>query len=204
MPGVSSTWVTSQWKYRPFPGHFSTVINIWLKGYEGTSLSDLTAAIGIERPSLYRVFASKEELFGQTLERYRRQHLEFVEQALEIPSIEIAIETFICRFIEVIADPDTPLGCLTLNGAIACAPEHETIRQKLVNYRAYYEGVLRRRFEAALAKDELVDNAAPEVLAHFVISVCGGLALQAKSGDLRETLCATTKMALSCVSQQLR
>src|ERR1700690_3933812 len=42
----------------------------WKKGYEGTALSDLTAAMGINRPSIYATFGNKEALFRKALDRY--------------------------------------------------------------------------------------------------------------------------------------
>ncbi|ALR20166.1 helix-turn-helix domain-containing protein [Sphingobium baderi] len=55
----------------------------WEKGYEGTSLSDLTAAMGIERPSLYRFFGNKDDLFRRVVERYDECHLRFVAMHLQ-------------------------------------------------------------------------------------------------------------------------
>jgi AcrR family transcriptional regulator len=56
----------------------------WHKGYEGASLSDLTAAMGINRPSLYAAFGNKEELFRKALERYIEGPASYVEHALQL------------------------------------------------------------------------------------------------------------------------
>ena len=53
----------------------------WSKGYEGTSLTDLTEAIGITRPSLYAAFGNKESLFRKALDLYQREKLEYVGRA---------------------------------------------------------------------------------------------------------------------------
>jgi AcrR family transcriptional regulator len=53
----------------------------WRKGYEGTSLSDLTGAIGITPPSFYFAFKSKEALFKQLVDRYQFGHLGFLAEA---------------------------------------------------------------------------------------------------------------------------
>jgi AcrR family transcriptional regulator len=57
----------------------------WTRGYDGASLSDLTEAMGITRPSLYACFGNKEALFRKALDLYERDKLAFVVQALEAP-----------------------------------------------------------------------------------------------------------------------
>ncbi len=171
----------------------------WLKGYEGTTLADLTRAIGIEKPSLYWAFSSKEELFRRALERYEQQHLQFVQRALARPSIKDAIRQFLRGFIKVIANPELPRGCLSLNAVIACAPENEAIRQELVVWRAGYEKLLQQRFAKAIEQGELSPDIAPLARAGFMISICAGLALQAKSGASRVALFDISEVALACV-----
>src|SRR4028118_8402 len=58
----------------------------WTKGYEGSSLSDLTQAMGITRPSLYAAFGNKEELFRKALDLYEREKLAYVSEALAAPT----------------------------------------------------------------------------------------------------------------------
>src|SRR5919205_1081784 len=63
----------------------------WRKGYEAASISDLTAAMGINPPSLYAAFGNKEELFRKALDRYTEKHDAFVEEALARPKARDAI-----------------------------------------------------------------------------------------------------------------
>ncbi|WP_280367773.1 TetR/AcrR family transcriptional regulator [Nocardia abscessus] len=58
----------------------------WRYGYEGAALSDLTAAMGVNRPSLYAAFGSKAELFDRALERYADGPGHYVAEALELPT----------------------------------------------------------------------------------------------------------------------
>ena len=55
----------------------------WSKGYEGASLTELTEAMGVTRPSLYAAFGNKEALFLKALDLYEREKLAFMSQALE-------------------------------------------------------------------------------------------------------------------------
>src|SRR3954449_2107155 len=58
----------------------------WTKGYEGTSLTDLTEAMGVTRPSLYAAFGNKEALFRKALDLYEREKLAYVGEALKAPT----------------------------------------------------------------------------------------------------------------------
>src|SRR5580658_9068261 len=58
----------------------------WMKSYEGTSVADLTAALGISRPSLYAAFGDKQSLFRAALERYAAGPAHYVTAALGKPT----------------------------------------------------------------------------------------------------------------------
>ncbi|HMH35803.1 MAG TPA: helix-turn-helix domain-containing protein, partial [Streptosporangiaceae bacterium] len=64
----------------------------WRQGYEGTALSDLTAAMGISRPSLYATFGNKEALFRKVLDRYADGPAAYAARALELPGARDVIE----------------------------------------------------------------------------------------------------------------
>jgi len=58
----------------------------WRKGYEGASLSDLTKAVGVNRPSLYAAFGDKEALFRKALDRYLHGPAAYIREALKEPT----------------------------------------------------------------------------------------------------------------------
>ena len=64
----------------------------WAKGYEGASLSDLTRAMRINRPSLYAAFGNKEELFRKVLDRYMNGPLAYFQKALAAPKARDVVE----------------------------------------------------------------------------------------------------------------
>src|ERR1700738_3561065 len=64
----------------------------WRKGYEGASLSDLTKAMGINRPSLYAAFGDKESLFRKVLDRYDSGPAGYVREALNQPTARAVVE----------------------------------------------------------------------------------------------------------------
>jgi AcrR family transcriptional regulator len=63
----------------------------WRKGYEGTSLMDLTRAMNINRPSLYAAFGNKESLFRKALDRYAQGPADYIRIALQAPTARAAV-----------------------------------------------------------------------------------------------------------------
>src|SRR6266478_984191 len=84
----------------------------WEKGYEGSSLSDLTEAMGINRPSLYAAFGNKEELFRRVLARYVEGPAAYVLKALEEPTAHGVAKALLSRAGDLVTDPRNPRGCL--------------------------------------------------------------------------------------------
>src|SRR5947209_16697338 len=84
----------------------------WRKGYEGASLSDLTQAMGINRPSLYAAFGDKEMLFRKALDRYASGPAAYVSEALKEPTARAAIERLLREAADSLTNPHNPPGCL--------------------------------------------------------------------------------------------
>jgi AcrR family transcriptional regulator len=160
----------------------------WSKGYEGTSLSDLTDAMGITRPSLYATFGNKEELFRKVLDRYEDVCMRFMREALEEKTSRRVVERLLYGSADMQTDPPHPPGCLGMNGALACSEDAEPIRQELIGRRIAGEAALRRRLEQAKAEGDLPKTADPAALARYVMTVAQGMAIQAASGARRADL----------------
>src|SRR5579864_399381 len=77
----------------------------WRKGYEGASLADLTRAMGINRPSLYAAFGSKEELFRKALDRYAEGPAAYVGEALNEPTARAVAQRLLSGTIDLLSDP---------------------------------------------------------------------------------------------------
>lgn len=175
----------------------SALCVFWRKGYEGASYADLTEATGVERPALYSAFGNKEALFRRALDRYYERYLDFIPDALQLPtSRHVAAHMLYCS-----ADLNTRFpthtGCLNINGAMAVSDDSEAVRQILIEVRAIGETQLRERFERAKAEGDLPATAKPETLAAFLMAVLHGMAVQAKAGFSRDRLEAIAEQALS-------
>src|SRR5690554_834054 len=133
----------------------AVVCVFWRKGYEGASYTDLTAAVGVERPALYSAFGNKEALFRRALARYYERYLNFIPDALACPTARETVRHILYRSLELHTKYPDHTGCLGINGLLAGSDEAEPVRQALIEARAAGQAQLRERFERAIAEGEL-------------------------------------------------
>ncbi len=168
----------------------------WRKGFEGATLADLTKAMGVNRPSLYAAFGSKEGLFRKALDRYAEGPAAYVRETLNGPTARAVAERLLGGTVDLLTHPRNPRGCLMVQGALACGEAAESVRRELVSRRLADEAAIRERFERALADGDLPADADPADLARYVVAVIQGMAVQAAGGASREELRQVAAMAL--------
>lgn len=169
----------------------------WQKGFEGASLPDLTAAMGINRPSLYAAFGNKEALFRKALDRYAEGPAAAALAALEEPKAFDAMRLLLQRSVESLTCPDNPRGCLIVQGALSCGDAAADIKTELAQRRAATEAAIRARLERAHAEGDLPSHTSPADLARFIATLLQGLAVQAAGGAPRAELEAVVDLALA-------
>ena len=106
----------------------------WEKGYEGTSLTDLTEAMGINRPSLYSAFGDKEALFRRTMERYAEGPAVYLQAALEEPTARAVAKALFYGAVNLLGDMRNPRGCLSV-AVLASGDNAEPVQKALVEWR---------------------------------------------------------------------
>jgi AcrR family transcriptional regulator len=168
----------------------------WEKGYEGTSLSDLTRAMGINRPSLYAAFGNKESLFRQALDRYAAQSNAFIKAALGKPTALEAVRSLLHGTADNLSDPDRPRGCLMVQAALSCGEDADPVREELIGRRVAVSAMLRKRFEQAKAEGDLPRSANPAGLARFLTAITHGMSIHAVTGATRAQLRQVVDIAL--------
>lgn len=154
----------------------------WRQGFEGTSLSDLTAATRVAAPGLYSAFGNKEAFFLKAVERYAVKYMGFMAEALAQPTARKVIENMLRHNAKLLTGKSHPQGCLGVNGAIACSESSEPIRLELVRRRRASEAALSERLKVAEAAGELPEGISAGDLARFVMTISQGMAVQAKAG----------------------
>jgi AcrR family transcriptional regulator len=168
----------------------------WKHGYEGASMSELTAAMGINSPSLYACFGSKEGLFRAVLERYDERRKSFMESVLAAPSAARVAETYLHGIAEFAVDTSgkNPPGCLLLQSGLSCGDSE--IPDEMARHRAEKEAALCGRFEKARRDGDLSGGASPAALARYLMTVSNGICVQAASGASAEELQEVASIAL--------
>jgi AcrR family transcriptional regulator len=169
----------------------------WQRGYAGTSLSDLTKAMRINRPSLYAAYGDKQTLFRKVLDRYAAERESYVQDALDQPTAREVARALLTGAAEsMCGDSQHPAGCLLVQGGLATGTENEAIRQELVSRRRANEALICQRMERAKEEGDLAKNAKPAVLARYLAAVTQGMAVQAAGGASRAQLLEVATTAL--------
>lgn len=160
----------------------------WQKGYEGASLSDLTEAMGINRPSLYAAFGNKEELFRKALDCYGEGPAAYVLEALKEPTAKAVIEKLITAGTTLLSDPRNPRGCLAVQAALCCGDEANSARLAARERRVMAQDKICERLERARSEGDLPVGVEPADLARHVAILMHGMSVQAVNGATRSEL----------------
>jgi AcrR family transcriptional regulator len=169
----------------------------WRHGYEGASMADLTKAMGINAPSLYACFGSKEGLFRAVADRYEARRDSFMKAVMAEPTAQAVAEAFLYGVAGFAADTggQNPPGCLLLQGALACCEQE--ITKDMARRRTEKETLLKKRFEQAKKAGDLPAGAQPAVLARYLVTMANGISVQAASGGTVKELREVAAVALA-------
>jgi AcrR family transcriptional regulator len=169
----------------------------WRRGYEGASMVDLTSAMGINSPSLYAAYGSKEGLFRAVLKRYEARRDKFMEEVFAAPTAREVASLFLHGVAGFVADTGglNPPGCLLLQSGMTCGDS--AIPDELAKHRAVKEKALCERFARAQAEGDLPKGTTPDGLARYIMVVSNGLCVLATSGATVEELHAVADMTMT-------
>jgi AcrR family transcriptional regulator len=168
----------------------------WKHGYEGASLAELTAAMGINRPSLYAAFGNKEELFRRALDHYTAGAASLHDSALRQPTAHAAVEKLLRSMADALGDCKNPRGCLLVQSALVCGTAGESVKQELIARRASVRAAWRKRFLKARMDGDLPPDADPAALARYLSALSAGMAVEAVNGADRAELRRLVDVAL--------
>lgn len=149
----------------------------WEHGYEGSTLGVLTAAMGINPPSLYAAFGSKQGLFERALQRYRESDQAGKQASLNEPDVRSVVSEYLHRTVSSVTNPEHPAGCLVVEGALKCGDEAAPAAAMTAAHRKAGLLALRERLERAEREGERLPMT-PELLALYVTTIGDGLAIR--------------------------
>jgi AcrR family transcriptional regulator len=176
----------------------------WRRGYEGTGISDLTKAIGINPAGLYNTFGNKQELFRKVLDRYAEGPARYIVEAFGQPTARATVESLLRGAAEATTRPTCPPGCLTVTGGLASSPASRGARDEMASRRKAGEVALCARLEQARTEGELPEDADTDGLGRYFATVYQGIALQAAGGATRDQLNQTIEIAMHVWPDQHR
>lgn len=160
----------------------------WSKGYEGASLTDLTDAMGITRPSLYAAFGNKEALFCKTLDLYEREKLAYMQRAISQPTARAVAEHVLLGSLDNQTSNVEPHGCMGVINSMACGAEAESIREKVLERGAVAKRAFIERMERAKEEGDLPAHVDAEGITSYLFAIVQGMAVQAGAGATRAEL----------------
>ena len=155
----------------------------WQHGYDGSSIADLTASMGITPQSLYAAFSSKAELYREALAQYRRMPRPEPGNPFqaEIGTVA-AFERFLKNSAAVFTAPDHPKGCMISTAVLNCAAENEEIAGYVSSLRLQTLDVFTARIERGIREGDIRKDASARSLARFMGAIVQGMSVQARDG----------------------
>jgi AcrR family transcriptional regulator len=169
----------------------------WRRGYEGTSMSDLVAALGIASARIYAAFGSKEALFREAIELYEAGEGGFADRALaeELTARE-AIARMLRDAVEIYTRPGQPQGCMVVSAATNCSAGNDAVMAWLAKHRRARTASLIARLRKAVKDGELPAQTDVEMLGDCFAALLHGLSVQARDGVPKRRLLALIPPAL--------
>lgn len=176
----------------------------WSLGYEATSMADLRARLAITQASLYAAFGSKEQLFHEAVNLYRRSAGFSTTRALALEtSARDAIHAMLQAAVDAFCAPGAPGGCLLILGATNCTQENKAVQDHLLSIRREISKSILGRLKKGQREGDVPKSASIVALAAYYSTVLHGLALQSRDGASRKTLTQVVEFAMAGWQQML-
>jgi AcrR family transcriptional regulator len=159
----------------------------WSKGYDGVTIDDLVAGMGVGRPSLYAVFGDKRTLFLRVLRAYAEKKGALAAKAIFSPHpLRGSLAGFLRHIVESATEEGSAVGCLLV--CVAPLVDDAEVRQFLQNAAVGAVAMVDLRFRDGISAGELPSDFPVAARASQVIDLVNGLAMRAKMGIARKTL----------------
>lgn len=172
-------------------------LTFWEHGYEATSISDLTAALGIGAPSLYAAFGDKRRLFHEAIASYQATHGSFTANAMtEEPTAREAVARMLREAATEYTSPDHPRGCLVISAAQNCSAASADVEKSLRAIRNTNVRALEVLIQSDIDAGVLPATADARALAVFTAATLQGMSHQSRDGASRADLEAIAEAAL--------
>lgn len=167
----------------------------WTRGFEATSVGDLTEAMGLSRSSLYASFGDKDAVFARAVDLYMREiSAERVRILRSAKTAHDGVRAFFDHHIDVATDPRTPAGCLVVNSALELDGLAEETADRVTSRSKIVDQAMRELLER-----EIGDKQRARSLALMLVAVSYGIHVMARMHRDRKTLQAIADAALAAL-----
>jgi AcrR family transcriptional regulator len=167
----------------------------WKKGFEAASIADLTAAMGINPPSLYAAFGDKEDLFLAAVERYQARRGDSCPYCEE-PTARSAVEKLLLFLAEELTCSSHPRGCLLQMAEATAGESSAKLKAALQAKRMASRAMLKARIERGIRDGDVPKGTDAAALTDFYATFIAGMSMSARDGATRKSLVATVESAM--------
>jgi AcrR family transcriptional regulator len=174
----------------------AAMLLFWERGYEGTSVADLTNAMGLNPSSIYAAFGDKHALFQLAVKRYMNLRAQYAVKALEEPTLERFIRALFDNTVAFLTTPGHPPTCMTLAGVAGCSLDATPARDLMTEIRKQNQVTLKERLLKARKSGELPKGINVDDYTRYLSAIVAGLSIQAANGSTKAELNRTAQMAL--------
>ena len=172
------------------------MLTFWRHGYETTSVADLTAAMGINAPSLYTAFGDKKRLFLEAMRLYAGDPDDMARAIRDAPTAYHAAHDLMIAAVTTYTGEATPKGCLLASATASGSTAAADVQDAVASLRRGLENCLRLRIERDIEDGVLPPEMQAAPLAGLVLAVTQGMSVLARDGASRTSLLAIVEAAL--------
>lgn len=174
----------------------------WKRGFEGTSIGDLTGATGLNRPSLYGAFGDKHALYLQALQQYREAMHAAGRKILEdAPTLRTALEDIYRAAIRIYTDDEEARGCFVSSTAPPEAVHDTSIRRELAASNDGFDEMFEARIARAQAEGEVCTALPPEEAGRIASAMLHSMSVRARAGASKRALHALAQSAVDLLAK---
>jgi AcrR family transcriptional regulator len=174
----------------------SAMLVFWKHGYEATSITDLTAAMGISAPSLYAAYGNKKRLFLEAVQLYAGDPAALGRSLAEAPSAAAAVRSFLTAAAVIYTGKTTPPGCLLASATAGVSDESIDMQLAVSQVRRRITGYVKARIAHDIENETLPADTDADALSGGVMAIAQGMSVLARDGLRRPALLAIAEAYL--------
>jgi len=174
----------------------AAMLLFWERGFEGTSMADLTQAMNLSASSIYAAFGDKHSLFSHAVKRYLQTRAQYATEALAEPTLDKVVRALFDNTVAFLTGMGHPPTCMSLAGAMGCSIEATPARDLMTEVRRENEVAIKQRLLLARKAGELSKDVNVDDYTRYLSMLLAGLSIQAANGSTKAELKRTAQMAL--------